>query len=104
MGSKIELTVWSVEVLKQISIGPFFLSDVICPASQAVFIQPGEMTALIEWTPPAVNDDTRELAIQACDPESGSIFDVGDVSVTCEATDKDGFRRICQFHVKVVGM
>jgi hypothetical protein len=57
--------------------------------------------ALVTYTPPTATDDDPPNPVVTCDPASGSLFPVGDTTVTCSATDNDGLTGQSQFTVTV---
>ncbi|OGO58047.1 MAG: hypothetical protein A2V85_02060 [Chloroflexi bacterium RBG_16_72_14] len=69
---------------------------------------PGDLTvftsgtsAVVTWTDPTATDDTDPNPLVACDPASGSTFDLGTTTVTCTATDASGNAASATFAVTV---
>ena len=84
--------------------------DVICPANQTEFTEPGQSNATVSWEAPAVNSDDEEAAKEAaidvdtCHPRPGWNFKIGQTKVVCEAKNVDQREEnMCHFYVNVVG-
>ena len=72
---------------------------VFCPADQTAECIDG--TATVTFPDPTASDDC-DLASVACVPPSGSVFDLGDTTVTCTATDTSDNTAECALNVAVV--
>jgi len=71
-----------------------------CPPSQTVNAEPGLCTAVVTYTPPAVDSCLIDAVV--CVPASGSAFSVGVNPVTCTITDAENQTTTCSFLVTVV--
>jgi hypothetical protein len=69
------------------------------PADLTVFT--AGSSATVTWTDPTAVDDTDPSPVVACDPASGSTFDLGTTTVTCSATDASGNASSGSFDVTV---
>jgi type VI protein secretion system component Hcp len=79
---------------------PSALPVIVCPLSDPVFnTAPGKCTATALFDVFASND-AGNVPVD-CEPPAGSSFKKGTTSVTCTATDDDGFSRNCAFSVVV---
>jgi hypothetical protein len=72
---------------------------VFCPAVQTAECIDG--VATVTFPDPTATDDC-DLASLACVPPSGSVFDLGDTTVTCTATDTSANTDECTLNVAVV--
>jgi hypothetical protein len=61
----------------------------------------GPAGAIVTFTPPAATDDDPLHPAVSCLPESGSVFALGETTVTCSATDNDGYTGQSHFKVTV---
>ena len=50
----------------------------------------GPSGAVVTFTPPTASDDDPPSPVVTCAPASGSLFPIGDTTVTCSATDAAG--------------
>jgi hypothetical protein len=57
--------------------------------------------ALVEYLVPVANDAVDSAPIITCEPESGTIFPLGDMTVTCTATDEYGNESQTEFLVTI---
>lgn len=62
---------------------------------------PDETSAVVTWTAPVAHDPSG-VAASSCAPLSGSLFDPGDTTVTCTATDTLGNLSSTSFVVTVL--
>ncbi|XP_077977748.1 hyalin-like [Glandiceps talaboti] len=60
----------------------------------------GQPNANVLWTAPTVTDNSGDSLISTCDHSPG-FFDIGDTTVTCEATDSSNNNGQCQFTISV---
>jgi hypothetical protein len=72
---------------------------IVCPANITVFPDPGQCTAIVEFTA-AATDNCPELTL-TYEPPPGTAFPIGVTTVTCTATDAAGNSAACQFTVTV---
>lgn len=72
-----------------------------CPRDVVTTATPGGCSRQVTFPAPTVRDNADPSPTVGCDPPSGSIFPVGDTTVTCIATDASGNHSTCQFTVTV---
>lgn len=72
---------------------------ITCPDNKFVTIPSGDAGAVVNWDPPAANDNCSVTV--TCSPASGSTFGPGTTTVTCTATDPSGNTATCSFTVTV---
>jgi hypothetical protein len=72
-----------------------------CPSNTTVGSDPGELTAVVTWAAPTAIDDCEGATPVECVPPSGSAFNPGTTSVTCNATNSCGLTGSCGFTVTV---
>ncbi|XP_072036584.1 hyalin-like isoform X3 [Amphiura filiformis] len=72
-----------------------------CPANQASYTDHGQPTAMIEWLEPVATDNSGGSPTVICDHQSGTKFAIGQVLVTCTASDGYGNSKNCTFNVDV---
>ncbi len=72
---------------------------ITCPENIFVTIPTGDASTVVNWDPPAANDNCTVTV--ACSPASGSTFPPGITTVTCTATDASGNTATCTFTVTV---
>ncbi|XP_072025139.1 uncharacterized protein [Amphiura filiformis] len=58
-------------------------------------------TDIISWEKPIVSDNIDTSLHVVCDPPTDSIFELGQTTVTCTATDDAGLSASCEFRVFV---
>lgn len=75
---------------------------ITCPANVAVGTQSGQTSAVVNYPPPNVTDNSAGVT-SGCLPASGSSFPLGVTTVTCTATDAAGNKSSCSFTVSVGG-
>ena len=73
-----------------------------CPASQTTETGPSESTAVAKWAFPEATDNSGFTNI-TCDTESGSLFEIGETDVICEALDLSRNSDGCTFSINVLG-
>jgi hypothetical protein len=73
---------------------------IACPPNQTVDNDPGLCSAVVDYPAPVASDNCPGV-VQACDPPTASVFDVGDTTVTCTATDASANTANCTFIVTV---
>ena len=73
-----------------------------CVEGQSTEIDEGKPTAMVTWNGPIAEDNSGDISI-TCDPASGTNFDIGQTTVTCNAVDGSGNEIICHFQVNVTG-
>ena len=77
-------------------------SIVSLPADINVNTDPGQPTALVNWTPPSVSDNAPGATIeQTSGPAPGSSFAVGTTTISYEAEDATGNIATASFNVTV---
>ena len=76
--------------------------NVRCVEDQSRATDEGKPTAMVEWEPPVVSDNSGNVSV-TCDPKSGTNFTIGQTPVTCAAVDGNGNRAVCSFSVNVTG-
>jgi hypothetical protein len=86
--------------------------DVVCDSEPPMITCSGDVTvsgcdengqATVSFDPPTATDNLSavgDIAV-SCSPMSGSVFDEGDTTVTCTATDEAGNSAECTFTVTV---
>jgi uncharacterized repeat protein (TIGR01451 family) len=75
---------------------------ITCPANVSVFEDsPGSGSAIVGYASPVVTDNCPTTI--TCEPASGSAFNVGTTTVTCQADDGSGNTASCSFTVTVTG-
>jgi hypothetical protein len=72
---------------------------VICPPNITVFPDPGQCTAVVNFSATA-SDDCLDVTV-TYQPPPGSAFPIGVTAVTCTAVDAAGNTAVCQFDVIV---
>jgi hypothetical protein len=72
---------------------------ITCPANITTNTDPGQCTAVVTFTPTAM--DNCLGVTTSCTPASGSAFAKGTTTVTCTATDASGNTSTCMFTVTV---
>jgi len=75
---------------------------ITCPANVAVGAISGQTSAVVNYPPPNVNDNSS-VVTTGCLPASGSSFPLGVTTVTCTAADAAGNKSSCSFTVSVGG-
>ena len=75
---------------------------ITCPANVTAGTQSGQTSAVVNYPPPNVTDNTG-VVTTVCVPASGSSFPLGVTTVTCTATDLAGNKSSCSFIVGVGG-
>ncbi len=75
-----------------------------CPANVSQDANPGDLTAVVDFTIPEATDSRPGVVTNVCVPDTGSTFPVGLSSVTCTATDAAGNTASCTFVLTVVGV
>ena len=75
----------------------------ICPTNQAVETDPDQSTAIVLWTAPAANDNSRMILNATCNAENGTKFEIGEKEVMCQAVDQAGNQATCVFVIYVTG-
>jgi hypothetical protein len=73
-----------------------------CPSNVSVATTPGQTSAVVNYPPPTVTDNSPGVSV-VCSPASGASFPVGTTTVTCTATDSEGNKASCSFIVGVGG-
>ena len=61
----------------------------------------GHNSTLVFWSYTELSDEVTAVARLSCDPEWGSEFQLGVMTVTCTATDGKDAEATCQFPVTV---
>jgi hypothetical protein len=74
---------------------------ITCPANKVADFSSGD-GAVVNFTVSATGDSGVPPAI-TCAPPSGSVFPIGQTTVTCTATDADSLSSTCSFTVTVLG-
>ncbi|XP_071959490.1 uncharacterized protein [Antedon mediterranea] len=73
-----------------------------CPASAVMNVLPiGQASMIVNWTDITATDNDGSNPPVSCEPEDGSIFDIGTFLVTCNATDMAGLTAVCEFDLTV---
>jgi len=62
----------------------------------------GPEGAIVEYPVPTVSDSCDPAPNLVCLPPSGSVFPIGDTTVTCTADDQSGNMVMCEFVVSIV--
>ncbi|XP_070573666.1 uncharacterized protein [Ptychodera flava] len=75
--------------------------EIECPADIKVDDDKCNSREPVYYPAPIVSDDSNVVRYQ-CTHESGSVFMVGETTVTCTATDGAGNEAMCSFKVKVL--
>ena len=70
-----------------------------CPTNLTQNTDVRKSTAMFVWEAGIVTDNSGEDIIVECDPSTGSIFNLGQTEVTCEAVDSSGNIATCSFTV-----
>ncbi|XP_072016894.1 uncharacterized protein [Amphiura filiformis] len=73
-----------------------------CTANQTANTTLGNRTATIVWHDPTATDNSGDIPRVTCHPASGSDFVIGQTPVTCTASDRNGNKANCSFHVDVI--
>ncbi|XP_072017507.1 hyalin-like [Amphiura filiformis] len=74
-----------------------------CPLNpMEISTDPGQPTAMFEWSNPMARDNSGKVPTISCDYASGTSFDIGETTVHCEAVDNSGNSKECQFKVHVL--
>ena len=55
------------------------------------------------WKHPNTTDNSGHVKEVTCSPQAGSLFPIGETSVTCEVVDGAGNNATCHFNVVVTG-
>ena len=74
-----------------------------CPTNLTRETDFGESTAMVVWEEGIATHDSGEDINVVCDTSSGSIFNLGETKVLCEAVDKNGNTAVCSFNVYIIG-
>ncbi len=73
---------------------------ITCPTNISVGTESDICTAVVTWTT-IVSDNCDPDPMMTCVPPSGTVFPVGDSTVTCTVEDLSGNTNMCQFLVTV---
>jgi alpha-tubulin suppressor-like RCC1 family protein len=73
---------------------------ITCPPAVNVSNDPGQCSAVVNYTAPLVSGGTGNVVV-VCNPPSGFPFPVGTTTVTCTATDASGTTAACSFSVTI---
>jgi len=73
---------------------------ITCPSAVIVSNDPGQCSAVVNYTAPLVSGGTGNVVV-VCNPPSGFRFPVGTTTVTCTATDTSGATAACSFNVTI---
>ena len=63
----------------------------------------GNSTAFVLWKQPSATDNSGHVKEVTCYPQAGSLFSIGQTTVTCEAVDDAGNNATCHFNLDVTG-
>ncbi|XP_033106624.1 uncharacterized protein LOC117108641 [Anneissia japonica] len=74
---------------------------ITCPPSLSVEVAPPSLSAIVDFLPPSVLDNSRENITSLCFPDTGMEFPLGVSHVTCYATDSFGNSDNCDFNITV---
>lgn len=74
---------------------------IACPANVVQFTDPGKCDAVVTYATPQVNDNCPGVGSPSCTPASGSTFQKGTTTVTCNVSDASGNTESCSFIVSV---
>ncbi len=74
-----------------------------CPIRQSINTDPGQPTAVANWTNPTATDNTGGIPHVNCYPQSGAAFPIGVNNVTCYAKSINGLVGSCGFDLIVTG-
>ena len=75
----------------------------ICPTNQTVATDLNKSTAVVVWTAPVANDNSKLIPIVTCNAENGTKFKIGRTPVACKALDLFENQASCSFIVDVKG-
>ena len=78
---------------------PHFLST---PNDITQYAEPGEATAVVDWTPPTATDNSGSVTMTSTH-EPGTALNVGSTTVTYTATDPSGNSVEYSFTINVEG-
>jgi Tol biopolymer transport system component len=76
-------------------------APVVKPPADQTTDEEGPGGAVVNYPPGSIDDNASGIASTACLPASGSLFPVGDTTVTCTATDHAGNTSSAAFTVTV---
>ena len=76
---------------------------ITCVSNQSFNTDKSIDTAMVVWEGPKALDNSGNVSIIICDPQSGTNFTIGQTNVFCEAVDGSGNRALCSFQVNVTG-
>jgi len=74
---------------------------ITCPANITVSNDPGQCGAVVNYPPPTVSDNCPGVGAPTCAPASGSFFQKGTTTVTCNVLDAVGNTAACSFTITV---
>ena len=74
-----------------------------CVEDKATGTDEGKPTARVTWDNPHAADNSGEVTV-TCDSPSGTDFDIGQTTVTCNAVDGSGNKKTCNFQIDVRGI
>ena len=77
--------------------------NIQCADDQLIRTDRGKPTAMVNYNRPRASDNSGNVAHVICSPQSGTNFNMGHTSVTCEAVDGSGNRAACSFRFNVIG-
>jgi hypothetical protein len=77
-------------------------APVVDPVADITVEATGPAGATVSFASPAALDQVDGPLATTCDPASGSTFPLGTTTVTCSATDGEGFTGVTQFDVTVL--
>ena len=86
----------------------FILTDIeeptlTCVDGKTTDTDRGKPTARVTWVDLQAEDNSGDVSV-FCVPPSGTHFDIGLTTVTCNAVDGSGNKIACDFHVDVTGI
>ena len=73
----------------------------ICPVNQTLETDLRQPTAAAVWDNPLVTDNAKISPSVTCNANSGSLFEIGQTNVLCEAWDSNGNYATCTFTIDV---
>ena len=77
---------------------------ITCLGNQSIEADEDMPTALFTWKTPETSDNSGNVPVVSCYPQSGSYFTIGQTIVTCEADDGHRNKANCSFQVNVIGI
>jgi gliding motility-associated-like protein len=73
-----------------------------CPTDLVVSTDPGNCSAIVNFTPPSITENCGgESIVQTDGPVSGSVFNIGSTPITFTATDGAGNSSECTYNIVV---